>query len=75
MSEIKDKDLAAFMKGVIRRNPGEVEFHQAVQEVAMDIIPYIRNNKRIKKMQILERMTELVKYIGPNTCVPMGDLV
>jgi len=58
MTNIKDKDLAAFMKGVIRRNPGEPEFHQAVQEVAMDIIPYIRDNERIKKMQILERMTE-----------------
>lgn len=58
MSDIKDKDLAAFMKGVIRRNPGELEFHQAVQEVAIDIIPYIRDNERVKKMRILERMTE-----------------
>jgi glutamate dehydrogenase (NADP+) len=58
MSAITDKDLAAFMHGVERRNPGEPEFHQAVQEVAMDIIPYIRDNDRIKKMRILERMTE-----------------
>ncbi len=64
MSDIKDKDLAAFMKGVIRRNPGEPEFHQAVQEVAMDIVPYIRNNERIKKMQILERMTEPDRIIS-----------
>jgi len=64
MSDIKDKDLAAFMKGVIRRNPGEPEFHQAVQEVAMDIIPYIRDNDRIKKMQILERMTEPDRIIS-----------
>ncbi len=64
MSEIKDKDLAAFMKGVKRRNPGEPEFHQAVHEVAMDIIPYIRNDERIKKMQILERMTEPDRIIS-----------
>ncbi|PHR94081.1 MAG: NADP-specific glutamate dehydrogenase [Robiginitomaculum sp.] len=64
MSDIKDKDLAAFMKGVIRRNPGEPEFHQAVQEVAMDIIPYIRDNERIKKMRILERMTEPDRIIS-----------
>lgn len=64
MSEIKDKDLAAFMKGVIRRNPGEPEFHQAVQEVAMDIIPYIRDNERVKKMRILERMTEPDRIIS-----------
>jgi glutamate dehydrogenase (NADP+) len=64
MTNIKDKDLAAFMKGVERRNPGEHEFHQAVQEVAMDIIPYIRDNERIKKMQILERMTEPDRIIS-----------
>jgi len=64
MSDIKDKDLATFMNGVIRRNPGEPEFHQAVQEVAMDIIPYIRDNERIKKMQILERMTEPDRIIS-----------
>jgi len=58
MNDIKDKDLAAFMAGVIKRNPGEPEFHQAVQEVAMDIVPYIKDNKAVKKMQILERMTE-----------------
>ena len=58
MSTIKDKDLAKFMGGVISRNPGEPEFHQAVQEVAMDIVPYIKNNERMQKMRILERMTE-----------------
>ena len=64
MTNIKDRDLAAFMKGVERRNPGEHEFHQAVQEVAMDIIPYIRDNEHIKKMQILERMTEPDRIIS-----------
>ncbi|MBL4870011.1 MAG: NADP-specific glutamate dehydrogenase [Robiginitomaculum sp.] len=64
MSEIKDKDLAAFMNGVKRRNPGEPEFHQAVHEVAMDIIPYIRDNEQVKKMRILERMTEPDRIIS-----------
>lgn len=58
MGAVIDKDLDQFMKGVIRRNPGEPEFHQAVQEVAMDIVPYIRDNERMKKYRILERMTE-----------------
>ena len=58
MSTIKDKDLAKFMGGVVARNPGEPEFHQAVQEVAMDIVPYIKDNERMKTMRILERMTE-----------------
>jgi glutamate dehydrogenase (NADP+) len=58
MNYSHDNDLDHFMQGVIRRNPGEPEFHQAVQEVAMDIIPYIRDNEKLKKMRILERMTE-----------------
>ena len=64
MTQINDKDLAAFMQGVERRNPGEPEFHQAVHEVAIDIIPYIRDKDRIKKMRILERMTEPDRIIS-----------
>lgn len=57
-------ELDAFMKGVKRRNPGEPEFHQAVHEVAMDIIPYIQDKDNIKKMRILERMTEPDRIIS-----------
>ena len=35
-----------FMEGVIARNPGEKEFHQAVKEVAEVIIPFIRSEER-----------------------------
>jgi glutamate dehydrogenase (NADP+) len=31
--------LDNFMNGLARRNPGQSEFHQAVYEVAVDIIP------------------------------------
>ena len=31
-----------FMQGLIRRNPGETEFHQAVHEVFIDIFQYIQ---------------------------------
>ncbi len=34
-------DLETFMQGLVDRNPGETEFHQAVREVAADVIPYI----------------------------------
>ena len=50
--------LDKFMDGVILRNPGEIEFHQAVHEVAMDIIPYIADKPIYKDLRILERMTE-----------------
>jgi len=54
----KAENLEKFMDGVIARNPGEPEFHQAVQEVAMDIIPYMADKPVYKDMRILERMTE-----------------
>ncbi len=47
-----------FMEGVVARNPGEPEFHQAVHEVAMDIIPYMADKPIYKELRILERMTE-----------------
>lgn len=58
MNEHQADDLARFMGGVKRRNPGETEFHQAVHEVAMDIIPYIADKPVYKELKILERMTE-----------------
>jgi len=51
-------DLDQFMQGLRRRNPGEPEFHQAVQEVAMHILPYIKDKPIYKDKQVLERMTE-----------------
>jgi len=47
-----------FMHGLIRRNPGEPEFHQAVQEVVESIMPFVMKNKDYCDEQILERMTE-----------------
>ena len=50
--------LDNFMSGFVRRNPGQPEFHQAVYEVAVDIIPFIRENPIYEAHQILERLTE-----------------
>lgn len=50
--------LDQFMQGLIRRNPGETEYHQAVHEVAASIIPYIQDNPIYQEAQILERLTE-----------------
>lgn len=58
MTDNHEDDLDRFMDGVKRRNPGEPEFHQAVHEVAMDIIPYIADKPIYKELMILERMTE-----------------
>ena len=47
-----------FMDGIIARNPGEKEFHQAVQEVVETIIPFIEEHPKYKEAKILERLTE-----------------
>ncbi len=52
------QDFDRFMAGLVKRNPGELEFHQAVQEVAESLIPFILDHPEYKEAQILERMTE-----------------
>jgi glutamate dehydrogenase (NADP+) len=46
------------MKGLIKRNPGEPEFHQAVREVAESVMPFVLDHTKYRDAQILERMTE-----------------
>ena len=52
-----------FMSAVITRSPGEKEFHQAVQEVVESLAPYIVENPHLRKMKILERITEPERVI------------
>ena len=51
-------EVERFMNGLIRRNPGEPEFHQAVQEVAESLMPFVLDHRKYVDGQILERMTE-----------------
>jgi glutamate dehydrogenase (NADP+) len=60
----KATDLEQFMEGVMVRNPGEIEFHQAVHEVAMDIIPFMADKPLYQDRRILERMTEPDRIIS-----------
>lgn len=53
-----DPRVQQFMAYVKARNPGENEFHQAVQEVAESLIPFIEENPRYKHARILERISE-----------------
>ncbi|MFA6009171.1 MAG: NADP-specific glutamate dehydrogenase [Desulfobacteraceae bacterium] len=50
--------LSDFMNGLVRRNPGEHEFHQAVHEVAKDVLPFVESKSIYCANRILERMTE-----------------
>lgn len=61
-------ELNQFMAGLIRRNPGQPEFHQAVQEVTETVIPFINANPKYEKGRILERMTEPDRIIIFRVC-------
>ncbi len=61
-------DHNEFMQGLIKRNPGETEFHQAVDEVAASVIPYINEHPKYLENQILERMTEPDRTIIFRVC-------
>ena len=51
-------ELQSFMETVKAKNPNEPEFHQAVEEVAMTLIPYINEHPEYEEAKILERMVE-----------------
>ena len=65
---IRTDNLDRFIEGVRKRNPGEPEFHQAVYEVAANIIPYIAAKPINQEMQILERMAEPDRTIIFRVC-------
>lgn len=46
------------MTGLKRRNPHQPEFHQAVYEVALDVIPFVRRHPVYEEHRVLERLTE-----------------
>ena len=48
----------AVLESVIRRNPGELEFHQAVKEVLESLEPVLKRHPRYQEHRILERLTE-----------------
>lgn len=58
MNSTPELTLENFHEGLVKRNPGEPEFHQAVMEFAEFVIPYINANPKYLKAKILERMTE-----------------
>ncbi len=50
--------IDAFMAELVARNPGELEFHQAVGEVVGSVAPYLEANPYLINEKILERMSE-----------------
>ena len=58
-----DPRVEKFMAQVIAKNPSEVEFHQAVLEVAESIIPFIEENPKYKHAKIMDRVSEPERVI------------
>lgn len=61
-------NLAQFMEGVKRRNPGQPEFVQAVQEVAEDIFDFIADKETYHEYQILRRIAEPDRVVSFRVC-------
>lgn len=56
--ELSHKSIDAFMAELKRKNPGELEFHQAVQEVAEKIWPFLDEHPEYREARVFERLTE-----------------
>lgn len=55
--------VESFMVNLIKKNPAEPEFHQAVHEVLLSITAYLEKNPHYIKSGILERITEPERVI------------
>lgn len=58
-----EKAIHDFMKNVKAKNRGEIEFHQAVHEVAESVIPFMEDYPKYKEGKILERIAEPERVI------------
>lgn len=52
------KEIGSFLTTISKKNPHEPEFFQAVREVAEIIIPYMMENERYNRIELLESMCE-----------------
>jgi glutamate dehydrogenase (NADP+) len=68
MSVSDHVNLEQFIAGVNRRNPGQPEFVQAVQEVAEDIFDYIQDKVKYHEYQILRRIAEPDRVVSFRVC-------
>ncbi len=58
MDKFTQNYIDGFMADLLRRNPGEPEFHQAVHEVLVNVAPYIVEYPHLMDLKILERIAE-----------------
>ena len=63
MSQVEKLFAEQFMRGVIAKNPGESEFHQAVEEVVESLVPVLERHTKYLDHRILERIVEPERVI------------
>ena len=68
MTKTDHPDIEKFLEGVKKRNPGQPEFVQAVQEVAQDIFPFIQDKTEYHEYQILRRIAEPDRVVSFRVC-------
>jgi glutamate dehydrogenase (NADP+) len=68
MSDAARSEFNRFINGLIRRNGGQPEFHQAVREAAEYLVPFVLEHREYRKAQILERLTEPDRIIIFRVC-------
>lgn len=61
-------NVQKFMAGLHRRNPHQLEFHQAVEEFVETVMPTVMSKREYQEAQILERMTEPDRVVSFRVC-------
>ncbi len=64
----KAENVENFMAGLRRRNPHQLEFHQAVEEFVETVMPTVMDNRSYQEAQILERLTEPDRVVSFRVC-------
>nr|WP_242371457.1 NADP-specific glutamate dehydrogenase [Anaeromyxobacter sp. SG26] len=60
---MKDEKLESIYQDVLRRNPGEAEFHQAAREVLESVGPVLAKYPEFRERKIIERIIEPERQI------------
>ncbi|MGE3773825.1 MAG: NADP-specific glutamate dehydrogenase [Gammaproteobacteria bacterium] len=68
MGRYTAETLEDFMQDLVRRNPGQSEFHQAVYEVTKPIFEYIVDKPEYHEYRILRRITEPDRVVSFRVC-------
>ena len=63
MAKQLDERLQSIYQDVLKRNPGEVEFHQAVHEVLESLGPVLAKYPEFRERKIIERIAEPERQI------------